>query len=282
MAGPRSYTDMTLKRLFGLSGNQCSFPGCTKTLVNIKNASDSCICHIEAANNGGERYNPNMSDMERADYQNLILLCPQHHTETNDVQKYTVEVLKKMKREHESQHLNERLGKNPSMLRNAIYAISEIDIEQNNDIPTLNIFDPKEKILYNELKENAEIIKEYRVYQSKLNSLYDELESQGSIKKEKLLENIKIIYTLIKGKYIQNSENSIDIIKSNSDNIFNDVFEKLCEELYGGNFYEEDICIGLRIIMVDAFMRCKILEEPNPENASKKQSNQTADVYDSK
>jgi hypothetical protein len=54
MARSRSYTEMTLKRLFGLSGNRCSFPGCTKTLVNIKNASDSCICHIEAANNGGE------------------------------------------------------------------------------------------------------------------------------------------------------------------------------------------------------------------------------------
>lgn len=282
MAGPRRYTDMTLKRLFGLSGNQCSFPGCIKTLVNAQNALDSCICHIEAANKGGERYNPNMSDMERADYPNLILLCPQHHAETNDVQKYTVEILKKMKREHESQHLNERLGENPSMLKNVIYAISAIDLEHNIEIPILNIFDPKEKILYNELKENVEIIKEYRVYQAKLNSLYDELESQGSIKKEKLLENIKIVYTHIKGKYVQNRENSIDIIKSYSDNIFNDVFEELYKKLSGGNLSEEDICIGLRIVMADAFMRCKILEGPSLGNASKKPSNQMAGTYDSK
>ncbi len=93
--GARNYTNKTLKRLFALSGNECAFPGCDKKLVNQENAKDSNICHIEAANPDGQRYNPNMTDEERADYHNLILLCVQHHDETDDVDKYPVEVLKK-------------------------------------------------------------------------------------------------------------------------------------------------------------------------------------------
>jgi len=262
MPGPRNYTDKTLKRLFALSGNTCAFPTCTKKLVNNKNALDSCICHIEAAKEGGERYNPNMTDAERADYQNLILLCPQHHDETNDVSTYPVEVLHKMKRDHESQYLYERLDKNPSMLKNVIHAISKMDFIPNDDTPILNEYDINDKIKYNELKINAEIIKEYRVYQSKLNTLYDELTIQGSIKKEKLLENIKLSYLRIKGEHLINNNNTFDVIKKNSDKIFDDVYDLLVDKLIGSELSDEDISLGLRIVLVDAFMRCKILEEP--------------------
>jgi hypothetical protein len=167
-----------------------------------------------------------------------------------------------MKTDHESQCMHERLKKNPSMLKNVIYAISDIDLEAKNETPVLNIFDPNEKIIFNKLKNNVVIIKEYRVYQSKLNTLYDELESQGSIKKERLLKNIESIYITIKGHYIQNSKTSLSIIQENSDIIFNDVYDELYGKLEGSGLFEEDILIGLRIIMVDAFIRCKILEEP--------------------
>jgi hypothetical protein len=266
MAGPRNYTQSTIKKLFALSGNLCAFPGCNKRLVNDKNALDSCICHIEAAKPGGERYNPKMTNEERAGYNNLILLCPQHHAETNNIEKYTVAVMKKIKREHESQYLNERLNQNTSMLKNVIYAIAEINLQDKPDTPVLNIFDPNEKIVFNELKENAGLIKEYRVYQAKLNTLYDELESQGSIKKEKLLENIKLIYIKIKGRYVQNEKNTISIIKNNSDAIFDSVYEALSEKLTNSGLFDEDVFVGLRIIMVDAFMRCKILEDPDVTN----------------
>jgi len=262
MSGPRNYTQSTIKRLFALSGNQCAFPGCTKTLVNSNNALDSCICHIEAANEGGERYNPNMNDTERADYNNLILLCPQHHAETNNVEKYTVDVLHKMKSDHESLCLNARIKANPSMLKNVINKIAEIDLEMTEDTPVFNVFDPKEKIQFNMIKDSAVLIKEYSVYQSKLNTLYNELEAAGSLKKEKLLQNIKMIYTEIKGKYVHNAENPINIIQSHSDAIFNDVYTMLYEKLKGSDIFEEDVLFGLRIIMVDAFLRCKILEEP--------------------
>lgn len=92
----------TVKKLFSVAGNQCGFPGCTEPLYDIE--SDTLyaeICHIEAAEEGGERYYPNQTDEERRHFDNLILLCPKHHKQTNNVEKYTVEVLQKMKKQHE-------------------------------------------------------------------------------------------------------------------------------------------------------------------------------------
>ena len=50
---------------------------------------------------GGERNNPNQSDEDRRNYNNLILLCHEHHVETNDINEYTVDKLKEMKKIHE-------------------------------------------------------------------------------------------------------------------------------------------------------------------------------------
>jgi hypothetical protein len=106
------------------------------------------------------------------------------------------------------------------------------------------------------------LINEYKVYHEKINSLYDELEAQGSLKKEKLLSNIEQLYLQTKGKYVLDSANSIQIVCENSDNIFDDIFDSLYLQLQNSNFFNEDIILGIRLIMVDAFIRCKILEEP--------------------
>ena len=258
----RYYSDSTIKRLFALSGNQCAFPSCQARLVNTKNAVDSNISHIEAAGVGGERYNPLMSDEERADYENLILLCRQHHDETNDVQKYTVDVLKEMKRNHESAYLQQCINNNPSMLKNAINAISNISLEEVKESTSLLVFNPKEKLNYNNVKSNRVLIEEYKVYHEKINSLYDELELQGSMKKEKLLNNIEHTYLKVKGKYVLDSEEPIEVIRQNADKIIDDVFNELYLELKNSTYFNEDIILGIRLIMVDAFIRCKILEEP--------------------
>ena len=104
-AAPR--TDV-LRALFARSGNRCCFPGCTSTLVNDRNLFVGQVCHIEAAEPGGERFNPGQSDDDRKRYENLMLLCYPHHVETNDVALYTVEKLRQLKAEHER-----AFGQNP-------------------------------------------------------------------------------------------------------------------------------------------------------------------------
>ena len=260
--GPRKYTEQTLKKLFGLSGNQCSFPGCTKPLVNENNAKDCNISHIEGANPGSERYRNDMSDKERAGYDNLILLCIQHHDETNDVDRYTVDVLNKMKREHISDQLNEKISRNPSMLRNTVNAIANIDIEDNIEDENIDAFDISSKINYNSVKRYAPLIQEYKVYYYKINALYDELELQGSLKKSKVLSTIRSYYLKAKGEYVSSTEDAMEQVRKHADDIINHVLNNLCGELEGCELFEDDIMFGVELIMVDAFMRCKILEEP--------------------
>ncbi|RTR34934.1 hypothetical protein [Shewanella atlantica] len=90
-----------LRALFARSGNQCAFPGCTQPLINGKNKFVAQVCHIEAASEGGERYNPEGNDEHRRSYENLLVLCYPHHIETDDVDDYPVERLLEIKRDHE-------------------------------------------------------------------------------------------------------------------------------------------------------------------------------------
>ncbi|SRR5579871_688401 len=94
-------TPDTLRELFLKSGNLCAFPGCSRLMMSLDGVFIGQICHIEAAEEGGERFRQSMTNEERRSAANLMLMCYEHHQVTNDVAKYTVEVLRKMKEDHE-------------------------------------------------------------------------------------------------------------------------------------------------------------------------------------
>jgi hypothetical protein len=91
----------TLRQLFLKSGNLCAFPECGALMMNVDGLFVGQLCHIEAAEEGGERFNPAMSDEDRRQASNLMLMCYPHHQETNDVAKFTVAKLRQMKHDHE-------------------------------------------------------------------------------------------------------------------------------------------------------------------------------------
>jgi len=95
-------TKEVLRALFSKTGNQCAFPDCTHVLIDNDDEFVAQVCHIEAANVGGERYNPQMTDEDRRSVKNLIVLCYQHHIKTNNVKLYPVLCLQNMKAEHEA------------------------------------------------------------------------------------------------------------------------------------------------------------------------------------
>lgn len=79
----RSYLDSTVKQLFISCGHVCPFPGCTLTLIDYGSSPPTVlgeIAHIEASATGGPRGNANLSTKARDAYENLIVLCPTHHT----------------------------------------------------------------------------------------------------------------------------------------------------------------------------------------------------------
>jgi hypothetical protein len=138
MSSARNYTQPTLKVLFARSGNQCAFPGCTQNLVDKEDNLIGEICHIEAAEQGGLRYNPAQTDKERAHYNNLIVLCANHHIvidNPDNINKYTVDALKEMKENHENNYIYEPYKVSQAViekiLSNAIQPSTEQNYSQN-------------------------------------------------------------------------------------------------------------------------------------------------------
>jgi len=95
----------------------CSFRGCSEKL-SVEDAAGVApytlgeMAHIKGNKAGSNRYDPSQSDVERDSYENLILLCPNHHTlidkRENEIE-YTVDLLHEMKSEHE-RYISNRLA----------------------------------------------------------------------------------------------------------------------------------------------------------------------------
>ncbi len=109
-----------VKRLFALSGNNCAYPNCPEDLVNAKGTVIGEICHIEAAEKGGERFNEKSNDEYRRSFENLILMCGKHHKETNDINEYTTPKLKKFKADHENKFLKKPYNASDQIVQQAI------------------------------------------------------------------------------------------------------------------------------------------------------------------
>lgn len=109
-----------VKRLFALSGNKCAYPNCPENLVNVKGMVIGEICHIEAAEKGGERFNEKSNDEYRRSFENLILMCGKHHKETNDIIEYTTPKLKKFKADHEKKFLKNTYKASDQIVQQAI------------------------------------------------------------------------------------------------------------------------------------------------------------------
>ena len=263
----RQYKPSTVRRLDTLSRNECADPDCERKLIAKDGETIvSKICHIEAASENGPRYNPEMDDEDRRHFDNLILLCDECHSvidNPENEEKFSVELLKSWKKTHETKSQQSILINNPRLINQAINGIAELEIDESNeDLDSLTPFNITEKIAHNSIKRNKSLIEEYGKYYTKVNFLYNELEKQGSFKKEKLLRNIKLLYVRTKGKYILDGEGKLKSVQENSDNIIEDIENSILENVDNKNSEKDDIAFAIPIIMVDAFMRCKILEKP--------------------
>lgn len=132
--GKRTIKWDTLRALLARSGNRCAFPGCEHPIFNNDNLFIAQLCHIEAVSVGGPRYNSTQTDKQRNAYSNLLFLCYRHHKESDNYQKYTVQVLRNIKEIHESKHLEAPFNFNATML----IQIKEDMKEYWNDIQRVN------------------------------------------------------------------------------------------------------------------------------------------------
>ena len=259
----------TIKRLYSHSGNECAFPNCKEKFFGNDNTNLSNIGHIEGAEPNSARYNPTSNDEYRRSYENLILLCPNHHKIVDDnPQTYPVENLRVMKNEHEEDikskiDTSRTLNKHPSAIVEVIKLISAQELNQSDD--SISIFKPEEKIEYNEINKYKDIIDEFYPFQGRVNEVYNQIEAQG-FKKEIALTRIKTLYFEAKNNILSNNHSIVNI-KNNADALIDEVKKSLWNLWETSHNADSELSIeaievSLNIIIVDAFMRCKILEAP--------------------
>ncbi|MEZ8659342.1 HNH endonuclease [Vibrio cyclitrophicus] len=104
-----SITSKSIKILWSNAAGRCSFRGCTERL-SVEEAEGVTpytlgeMAHIKGNKLGSNRYDADQPALERDGYENLILLCPTHHTlidKAENEAEYSVELLHEMKQEHE-------------------------------------------------------------------------------------------------------------------------------------------------------------------------------------
>ena len=103
-----NFSQDTIQRAAKRVGYRCSCPECRVPTVGPSEESEQKVSnigeasHICAAAPGGPRYNPEMTPEERKSISNCIWLCRKHARIIDlDSSKYTVEVLRKWKRDAE-------------------------------------------------------------------------------------------------------------------------------------------------------------------------------------
>ncbi len=143
-------------------------------------------------------------------------------------------------------------------LASIIGILSEENLSDVTDFPEINSFEILRKIEFNDLLTVQWIIDDYKIYYKKLHEKYQEFDEQGTNKSLSVLNIIRRQYIKLAGKIEDPQElffgimrNIIDIIH-NSNNYIEIPYEEL------------EMCVS--ILVVDAFIRCKIFKNPEGYN----------------
>ena len=144
-----------------------------------------------------------------------------------------------------------------SNLATVINILAKENWDEANRYDTTNPFEIERKIIYNELDLAKDIIEEYQIYYGRVDKKYSELDSLGSNKSNS-------VFATIKREYIKLKKGE------SADDVFFSIIEKMQEKILKSANYvqipidELDLCID--ILVVDAFIRCKIFKNPEGYN----------------
>jgi len=139
-------------------------------------------------------------------------------------------------------------------LATLINILAKEDLASVTDSPEINSFQILKKIEYNDLLTAQSTIDDYKIYCSRVDEKYKEFDKQGANKSFSVLSAIRSQYIKI-SKEIEDShevfftiiDNVVNIVK-NSKNYIEIPYEEL------------ELCVS--ILVVDAFIRCKIFKNP--------------------
>jgi len=156
--------------------------------------------------------------------------------------------------------IRDELGKNIDMVKvdtnlaSIINILSKENLSVMADSPEINPFEILRKIEFNDLLSVQPTIDDYKVYYSKLDEKYKEFDKQGANKSLSVLSVIRKQYN----KLIVNTQEPYEIFFSIIDNVVELI--KNSKNYIEIPYEELEMCVS--ILVVDAFIRCKIFKNP--------------------
>lgn len=215
MLGPRDYKQSEIKRLFALSGNQCSEPNCQRTMVAEDGVTIIAkICHIEAASKLGPRWRLDMTDNERRSYDNLILLCDEHHSiidNKDNEMTYSVALLKEWRESHQKKFFsNERLEFSDTVIKEFIEELKSLYSPTNTNV---NVGTGKVNVQnigtqFNEYLTHHDELTEESIIKAVFDNALELLNTDNSIQESRrgkdlvhTLDKIKINFTKVEDEF---------------------------------------------------------------------------------
>ena len=145
-----------------------------------------------------------------------------------------------------------------SNLATVINILSKEDWDQNYKIDNQEIFKIKNKITYNDLNEAKKLIEEYCIYYKKIDEKYEEFDKLGVNKSISVLASIQRQYLRYK-----------DSCQS-PDKLFFKVIDVIQQKVIDSNNFDripiDELQLCIDILVVDAFIRCKIFENPKEDD----------------
>lgn len=142
-----------------------------------------------------------------------------------------------------------------SNLATIINILANESLDEIDNKIELHEFNIDKKIEFNNLKTVKDTINDYKVFYGRLDEKYREFDKQGVNKSLSVFQKVKNIYVTLVSEQ-----------KYNEDQVFLKVIERVVEIIQcSRNYVEipfEELEMYVSIVVVDAFIRCKIFRNP--------------------
>ena len=206
----------------------------------------------------------NADQLRQQKYNNLYNIGFNPKKDIYDISSLEKDILnlKLQKLEEVYQFIKAELGNMPDCVRfnsdltTIINILAEVKLDETEPLGNINMFEIDKKIEFNKLDIAASIIDDYKIFYNQVEKKYREFDKMGLNKSMLVLQSLKKMYidALLKNKY------------DNSDLLFVGLIDEVKEIVINSSNYfdisKETLEACASLLVVDAFMRCKIFKNP--------------------